>query len=151
MFNDAKETLRQEDTLGGGDLDPRLGNSNHMSHSPAFCSETGRIYSLLLTHMQTHRHQGKKGETRGARAGEKEEKAKIRQRWSRRKMRRGWRVGLDRERWACEGEKHTCRRLIGDFKAALEKNSHLVDFLATHQKITHFAVESQWFSCIITD
>lgn len=49
MFNDAKETLRLEDTLDSGDLDPQLGNTNNMSHSPAFCSETGRIYSLLLT------------------------------------------------------------------------------------------------------
>lgn len=37
MFNDAKETLRQEDTLDSRDLDPQLGNTNHMSHSPAFC------------------------------------------------------------------------------------------------------------------
>lgn len=54
MFNDAKETLRLEDTLDSVDLDPQLGNTNHMSHSPAFCSETGQIYSLLLTHTWPH-------------------------------------------------------------------------------------------------
>jgi len=54
MFNDAKETLRLEDTLDSVDLDPQLGNTNHMSHTPAFCSETGRIYSLLLTHTCPH-------------------------------------------------------------------------------------------------
>lgn len=90
MFNDAKETLSQEDTLDGGDLDPRLGNSNHMSHGLAFCSETDRIYSLLPTH--TRRRQGVGGRDEGARAesaGERAEKAEIRPRWPKRKMRRG--------------------------------------------------------------
>lgn len=54
MFNDAIETLRQEDTFESGDLDPQLGNTNHMSHSPAFCLETRRIYSLLLIHTCPH-------------------------------------------------------------------------------------------------
>lgn len=75
MFNDAKETLRQEDTLDSGDLDPQLGNTNHMSHSPAFCLETRRIYSLLLTHtlMSTHCRQGEGG--RGEPAGERADKS----------------------------------------------------------------------------